>query len=93
MRGLSTQTPLVDSKSMTGFYQSFQPRVVFVKATHYPPFSFNFVIDVLEIILSSSKLVKTAFLLVGSLIYLEYADDVVLFVEDSDVLQLFGRLE
>lgn len=92
MRRLSTQTPLVDSKSMTGFYQSFQPRVVFVKATHYPP-PFNFVIDVLEIILSSSKLVKIAFLLVGSLIYLEYADDLVLFVEDSDVLQLFGRLE
>ncbi|RTG82230.1 uncharacterized protein DC041_0010142 [Schistosoma bovis] len=52
------------------------------------PFLFNFVIDVLlEITLSSSKFTGVELLPGGSLVDLEYADDIVLFGEDADKMQ------
>ncbi|CAH8430565.1 unnamed protein product [Schistosoma mattheei] len=52
------------------------------------PFLFNFVVDVLlEITLSSSKFTGVELLPGGSLVDLEYADDIVLFGEDTDKMQ------
>ncbi|VDP33341.1 unnamed protein product [Schistosoma margrebowiei] len=52
------------------------------------PFLFNFVVDVLlEITLSSSKFPGVELLPGGSLVDLEYADDIVLFGEDADKMQ------
>ncbi|VDP35344.1 unnamed protein product [Schistosoma margrebowiei] len=52
------------------------------------PFLFNFVVDVLlEMTLSSSKFPGVELLPGGSLVDLEYADDIVLFGEDADKMQ------
>ncbi|CAH8513614.1 unnamed protein product [Schistosoma haematobium] len=57
------------------------------------PFLFNFIIDLLMEITFSSTEFSGIDLLPGSLIDLEYADDIVLFGEDADKMQSFGSTE